>query len=44
MNDWMAELHVNNVADKDYVASCFATHSCYLGLSRSARATLKYNW
>ncbi|MDQ1812363.1 TonB-dependent siderophore receptor [Massilia sp. CCM 9210] len=44
MNDWMAELHVNNVADKEYVASCFAAHSCYLGLSRSARATLKYNW
>ncbi|NHZ89924.1 TonB-dependent siderophore receptor [Massilia sp. CCM 8733] len=44
MKAWMAELHVNNVADKEYVASCFATHSCYLGLSRSARASLKYNW
>ncbi|WP_164557812.1 TonB-dependent siderophore receptor [Massilia atriviolacea] len=44
MADWMAELNVSNLTDKDYVASCFATHSCYIGLSRSARASLKYNW
>lgn len=42
--NWMAELNVNNLTNKHYVASCFATHSCYLGLSRTARASLKYNW
>lgn len=41
---WLGELNVQNLADKEYVASCFATHSCYLGLGRSVRATLKYNW
>lgn len=44
MDNWIAELNVSNLGDKEYVASCFATHSCYLGLSRSVRASLKYNW
>ena len=42
--NWLAELNVHNLANKEYVASCFATHSCYLGLTRSVRGTLKYNW
>lgn len=42
--NWLAELNVNNLAYKDYIASCFATHSCYLGLGRSVRGALKYNW
>lgn len=44
LGNWMAELNVSNLSNKEYVASCFATHSCYLGLSRSVRATLKHTF
>ncbi len=41
---WSAELHVNNLANRYYIGSCFAAHSCYLGLQRSVRGALKYHW
>lgn len=41
---WKANLNVNNLFDKYYIASCFATHSCHLGQERSVRASLEYNW
>ncbi len=41
---WSAELNVNNLADRYYIGSCFATHSCYLGLQRSVRGAVKYHW
>lgn len=42
--NWALELNVNNLTDRDYVASCFAAHSCYIGLGRSVRGALKYRW
>lgn len=44
LRGWRADVVVNNLFDKDYVPSCFASHSCYIGVSRSVRATLKYQW
>ena len=44
LKGWKASVNVNNLLDKDYIASCSATHSCYLGVSRAVRATLTYDW
>lgn len=39
---WRAQLNVNNVADKEYVASC--DYWCYYGESRSIIGSLSYRW
>ncbi|MCK7566417.1 TonB-dependent siderophore receptor [Marinobacter xestospongiae] len=39
---WLAQLNVNNVADKEYVASC--DYWCYYGESRSIIGSLSYRW
>lgn len=44
LSGWKANLNVNNVFDKYYIASCFAVHSCYLGQERTFRASMEYNW
>ncbi len=44
LGQWGAELNVNNLTNRYYIGSCFATHSCYLGLERSVRGALKYRW
>ncbi len=44
LEGWKADLVVNNLLDKDYVASCFAPHSFYRGVIRSVRAPLRYSW
>lgn len=44
LKGWKLDVTVNNLFDKEYVASCFATHSCYIGVGRTARASLRYTW
>lgn len=44
LGQWSAELNVNNLTNRYHIGSCFATHSCYLGLERSVRGALKYRW
>ncbi len=39
-----ANVGVNNLFDKYYIASCFADHSCYLGQERTIRGSLRYTW
>lgn len=42
MENWVAQLNVNNVADREYVASC--EFYCYYGEERSVVGTLSYRW
>ena len=44
LEGWQASVNVQNLSDKYYIASCFATHSCYLGQERSIRASVEYSW
>lgn len=44
LKGWNANLNINNLFDKYYIASCFASHSCYLGQERSIRAAVEYSW
>lgn len=44
LKGWDANLYINNLFDKHYIASCFASHSCYLGQERSIRAAVEYSW
>ncbi|QEM82733.1 TonB-dependent siderophore receptor [Halomonas binhaiensis] len=39
-----ARLNVNNLLDKDYVASCYDLNYCYFGAERSVEATVSYQW
>jgi len=39
---WQAQLNVNNLTDKEYVASC--EYWCYYGESRSVIGSVKYRW
>lgn len=39
---WKAQVNVNNVGDRDYVASC--DYYCYYGEGISATANLSYQW
>lgn len=39
-----ARLNINNLLDKDYVASCYSAARCYFGAERSAIATLSYQF
>lgn len=39
---WQAQLNVNNLTDKEYVASC--EYWCYYGESRSVIGSLRYRW
>jgi len=39
---WRAQLNVNNVADRKYVASC--DFWCYYGESRSVVGSVSYRW
>lgn len=42
LNHWEAQLNVNNLADREYVASC--EFYCYYGEGRSVVGTLSYRW
>ena len=35
-------VNVNNLTDKEYVASCYSLDYCYMGAERSVMATLTY--
>jgi len=37
-------VNVNNIADKEYVSTCFAMSSCYFGQRRSVIGTLTFRW
>lgn len=37
-----AKLNVNNLLDKEYVASCYSLSYCYFGAERSVKATVSY--
>jgi iron complex outermembrane receptor protein len=37
-------LNVSNIADKEYVSTCFALSSCYYGQRRTVIGTLTYRW
>ncbi|WP_136248815.1 TonB-dependent siderophore receptor [Halomonas borealis] len=39
-----AKLNVNNLLDKDYVASCYSLDYCYFGAERSVKATVSYDF
>ena len=39
---WQAQLNVNNLTDKEYVASC--DYWCYFGESRSVIGSVSYRW
>jgi iron complex outermembrane receptor protein len=39
---WQAQINVNNLTDKEYVASC--EYWCYYGESRSVIGSVKYSW
>ncbi len=39
---WQAQLNVNNLTDKEYVASC--EYWCYYGESRSVIGSVRYHW
>lgn len=39
---WQAQLNVNNLTDKEYVASC--EYWCYYGESRSVIGSVRYRW
>lgn len=41
---WQANIHVNNLLDKYYIASCSNDSTCFLGQERSIRAAVEYNW
>ena len=41
-DNWEAQLNVNNLADREYVASC--EFYCYYGEERSITGTLSYRW
>ena len=44
LEGWRASLNVNNLFDKYYIASCDDEISCYLGLERSVRFSIGYEW
>jgi iron complex outermembrane recepter protein len=37
-------LNANNLTDREYVSSCFATTACMWGTARNITATLSYKW
>jgi iron complex outermembrane recepter protein len=39
-----ARLNVNNLLDKEYVASCYDINYCYFGEERNVMATVSYNF
>ena len=39
---WQAQLNINNLTDKEYVASC--EYWCYYGESRSVIGSVRYRW
>lgn len=39
-----ARLNVNNLMDKEYVASCNSLQYCYFGAERSVKATVSYDF
>lgn len=40
--NWQAQINVNNVLNKEYVASC--NYSCYYGETRTALMSVNYRW
>ncbi|KEF30447.1 Ferric hydroxamate outer membrane receptor FhuA [Marinobacter nitratireducens] len=41
-NNWLAQINVTNLADREYVASC--DYWCYYGEARSVVGTVSYRW
>lgn len=41
---WSASLHVRNLSNRYYVASCFFALACNLGEGRTANASVAYKW
>ncbi|WP_192035155.1 TonB-dependent siderophore receptor [Halomonas sp. YLGW01] len=41
-NGVTTQLNVNNLLDKEYVASCYSESVCYFGAERSVKATVNY--
>lgn len=39
-----AQLSINNLLDKDYVAGCWSENYCYFGNARSITTSFKYTW
>ena len=44
LEGWRASLNVNNLFDKYYIPSCLSELVCYLGLERSVRFSIGYEW
>ena len=44
LEGWRASLNVNNLLDKYYIASCFIERGCFLGMERSVRFSIGYEW
>jgi len=44
MNGVTGRLNVNNLLDKEYVASCNSLQYCYFGAERSVKATVSYDF
>lgn len=42
--DATLSINVNNLLDKDYVATCLSNTRCYFGAPRTVMATLAYRW
>jgi iron complex outermembrane recepter protein len=41
---WRFALNVNNLADKDYIATCLARGDCWFGQRRKATLSAAYRW
>jgi len=44
MNGSNIALNVNNLFDREYVASCFATYGCFYGAERQVVATATFRF
>jgi iron complex outermembrane recepter protein len=41
---WRLALNVNNLADKDYIATCLSRGDCWFGQRRRIVLTADYRW
>nr|WP_246856823.1 TonB-dependent siderophore receptor [Brenneria sp. CFCC 11842] len=39
-----AQINLNNIFDKEYVASCASNTACFYGIGRTVTATVNYEW
>ena len=44
MKGWKSAVHINNLFDRTYVASCFSENGCFYGRRRAIVANLSYQW